>query len=204
MIAANETQTGAANGLPISAKSLDRFTPEDCAGRDDAPVYLLRPISPHIELEIDADLRRLRARYPSEREMRQCLREAIPSFLAKEDLEQALVDLDAVEAAKAGDVTKDPELAAAVARIGAVGAIAVDYSDAYLELAIARQRYLGHKFILYACYGLVGWENIPARFERQHSRITEATMAAIPREHLWAIGGRVFALRHLAPDQRKN
>lgn len=206
-----DSQNGA---MPISALDRFPFTPARYAGQPDAPAFLIAPLDKRRRMRLDADLLRLRGRFPTVEDVRAVLRIGIETTLEGVFQERALEALDVIEEEIDDEITPTPEqLAAHKAAEGVVRAANVVVQQRFAplrDLTAAQYEWMEEHAIHRFRLGVVGWSGVknghggdlPCAIE--NDLITEEALKALAAEDIDAASKEVQRLSSLSPGQRGN
>jgi hypothetical protein len=187
----------------ISRQNPDRFTPENRRDAEPPPIYLIAPLSWREKAAWQADLVLAGAsRYP-------------PDLAVCDAVKRAVLDLqpdNTTELLAIIEAYRD-----ATGEFDAAGVkVPEEVATAY---AAVHDRLLGHPYVallhserimfamlappLCAARALMGWENVPLKFERRGERVPDALIGMIPTDDLAAIGARALELMRPADAEKK-
>lgn len=142
------------------------------------------------------DVRAEGATYPGDAQLYQALRDDL-ALTAPANLDSLLAVIDDVEAANGGEVNPDPDALRdleAIARLarGLIG-------GAFAALEADREYWLNVAPIVACRHFLLGWDHVPAPFERVNGRTSDASLDALGDVEMRAVGNKIMGL--MRPDR---
>jgi len=186
--------------LPVSARERIRFTPATAGDAPEPPVYLIQVPSVLGRAQWQRAVAGLGARYWTDAEMLEALRDGIAAL---DEPAQAAERLDLVERAAARDPRQEAD--AALGRALAALERRVRRADpAYAAMVADREFWMVAAPFLAARRFLAGWENLHLAFQRDEEGVTAELVERLPEGHALAIGWRAIAAMTPSEAQAKN
>lgn len=189
--------------LPISARDVVRFTPDDVKDHPDPPIYLIGVPSYFARAAWRRDVKGMGAQYHGEAHRFAVMRKGIAEMASEAQREELLAIVDAAAAAQrdaplpvaAGD---EPE------KLRRLGEILRQNYPPYAELLADRDYWLSIAPLMAARRFLRGWENVAAPFEQQFGLVPEPLLELLSEAHVYAIGWHAIGLMTLDKAAEKN
>lgn len=197
----------AESSLPVSSRDLWRFTPEGSEA-----VYHVQVPSIMGEARWRRDVAATGAKAVAPERSMEFLRDAASALLADDARTAALRDLDTIaelrdrQSQNGEKLTEDEvrELGTLLARMAELEEWAQREWPPYAELSAQQEFWWATARIIAAKHFLRAWEGVDAELKFHGGVVSEESLHAIPRAHVFAIGLQAIMLMRPSHERRKN
>ncbi|MGB4101073.1 MAG: hypothetical protein WBK91_04115 [Alphaproteobacteria bacterium] len=183
----------------LSANQISRFTPDKYAGKDNAPVYLVKAASQMEKMQWRRDCSLAGARFSSDAILFEEIRSGIETIIEPQERPELLELLDQQQAGNTDGFT-DQEKKTWLVLLQTL----FDLHQPYREIQVARDYALEVMAYHAARRFLVGWENVPGEFKRQNGLVTDVALENIDDGDIQQIGWHAVTMNSVSKDQTKN
>lgn len=187
--------------LPLSARERIRFTPATAADAPAPPVYLIQVPSVLGRAQWQRAVAGLGARYWTDAEMLEALRDGIAAL---DEPARAAERLDLVDRVASLRDSGDPAVAELARPLTALERAVRRADPAYAAMLADREFWMVAAPFLAARRFLAGWEGLSLAFARDDDGVPTALMEGLPEGHALAIGWRAIAAMTPSEGQAKN